>query len=585
MPELHIATELSIPQESVTQTFAILAKRGSGKTYTALVMVEEMLKAGLQVVVIDPVGVCWGLRTSADGKEAGLPIIVLGGEHGDLGIDSTIGSAIADFVIQERQSVVIDLSSFSNNEMVRLVTDFAERLYQRNRTPLHLILDEADSFAPQKPLPGEQRMLGAIDKIVRRGRAKGLGVSLVSQRPAVINKNVLTQIEVLIALRTVSPQDRKAIEEWIEVHGTQEQRKQLLNSLASLPIGTAWIWSPGWLDVFQCIKIRQRKTFDSSSTPKIGSSPDIPKVLAKVNLPLLRLKFAEITGNNVTQTKIPERRNHKQTELDRLRKLVVNLETQLQERVVAQPIFQDGEVERLESAVHSLTEVGNQIIAIAKDLNVALSKAKCVDESPTSTNPSHKQSKPIKTPSASSSSATAKREKSVLHPPQQKILDALAAFEAIGLKAVHRSNVAVFSNQSPRSSAFTANLSALRSQNLIYYPTARYVSLTEHGRVMASPVTEIPALSHLHTAWYSKLSKPQSKIIQVLVERYPTTITRDVLAKLAGQSATSSAYTDNLGTLRSLGVIDYPKPKHVVATKLLFPLAKTVTEVGLLGRR
>lgn len=48
------------------ETFAILGKRGGGKTYCASVLVEEMLKAHLQVVVADPLGVRWGLRAAAD---------------------------------------------------------------------------------------------------------------------------------------------------------------------------------------------------------------------------------------------------------------------------------------------------------------------------------------------------------------------------------------------------------------------------------------------------------------------------------------------------------------------------------------
>lgn len=36
--KLHISDHLSLPLEAVTQTFAILAKRGSGKSYLASVM-------------------------------------------------------------------------------------------------------------------------------------------------------------------------------------------------------------------------------------------------------------------------------------------------------------------------------------------------------------------------------------------------------------------------------------------------------------------------------------------------------------------------------------------------------------------
>jgi DNA helicase HerA-like ATPase len=62
---LTLGPGLVLPVEAVTETFAILAKRGAGKTYTAAVLVEEMMGAALPVVIIDPVGVWWGLRSSA----------------------------------------------------------------------------------------------------------------------------------------------------------------------------------------------------------------------------------------------------------------------------------------------------------------------------------------------------------------------------------------------------------------------------------------------------------------------------------------------------------------------------------------
>jgi uncharacterized protein len=96
---LQIAKDLSLPTKAITQTFSILAKRGAGKTYTAAVMVEEMLKAGLQVVVVDPVGVWWGLRSSADGQHAGLPMVIMGGEHGDVPLEVGVGESIADVVV------------------------------------------------------------------------------------------------------------------------------------------------------------------------------------------------------------------------------------------------------------------------------------------------------------------------------------------------------------------------------------------------------------------------------------------------------------------------------------------------------
>jgi uncharacterized protein len=259
---LRISREFSLPAEAVSETFAILAKHGAGKTYTAAMMVEELLKAGLHVVVVDPVGVWRGLRASADGQGEGLPIVILGGDYGDVPLEVSAGESIAGLVVEEGLSVVLDLSHFRKGEQTRFMTGFAERLYHKNRTPLHLVLDEADAFAPQRPLKGQERLLGAIEDLVRRGRARGIGVTLVTQRAAVLNKDVLTQAEVLVALRTIAPQDRDVIDAWIRVHGTPQEREPLMASLPSLPVGTAWFWSPGWLDVFTRVRIHRRETFD-----------------------------------------------------------------------------------------------------------------------------------------------------------------------------------------------------------------------------------------------------------------------------------------------------------------------------------
>jgi len=60
-----ISVDLTLPADAVAQTFAILAKRGVGKTYTALALVEELLGAGARGIIADSAGVCWGLWADA----------------------------------------------------------------------------------------------------------------------------------------------------------------------------------------------------------------------------------------------------------------------------------------------------------------------------------------------------------------------------------------------------------------------------------------------------------------------------------------------------------------------------------------
>jgi DNA helicase HerA-like ATPase len=251
MKRLRIADKLSLPLETVTQTFGILAKRRAGKSYAARRLAEQLFKAGQQIVVIDPKGDQWGIRSAADGVSPGLPVVILGGERADVPLEVHSGEVVAKLVVEERVSVLIDLSLFRKHEVATFMSAFLENLYRLKareiyRTPMMLIVDEADAIAPQKPMKGEERMLGAAEDIVRRGGQRGIGCALITQRSAVINKNVLTQVQILVTLRTIAPQDLAAVDAWIDVHGTEEERKMLKSSLPSLPTGDAWFWSPGW---------------------------------------------------------------------------------------------------------------------------------------------------------------------------------------------------------------------------------------------------------------------------------------------------------------------------------------------------
>jgi hypothetical protein len=275
-PGVAIAADFMFPFDVVTQSIGIVAARGAGKTYLTAVMAEEFLMAGLPFVVIDPMGVYWGLRSGADGESEGLDIYILGGEHGDLPLDPGCGKAVARWLTDYRRPAVLDLSDMRKAEQRQFVGDFAEELYAVNKLPLHIIVDEADLFIPQRASPDEKRVLAAFEDIVRRGRVRGLGISVVTQRPAVIHKDILTQIGTLIVLRMLGPQDRKSIEEWIKFHGDPYKQRIVLSSLASLPVGTAWVWSPGWLGVLKRISIRQKITFDSSCAPKADEPPPLP---------------------------------------------------------------------------------------------------------------------------------------------------------------------------------------------------------------------------------------------------------------------------------------------------------------------
>lgn len=300
MTKLRIADGLSLPLEATTQAIGVLAKRRAGKSYTARRLAEQLLHAGQQIVIVDPKGDWWGIRSGADGKSPGFPVVILGGERGDVPLEASGGEIVAKLVVEERVSVLLDLSLFRKHEVTTFMTAFLENLYRLKarevyRTPVMLIVDEADAIMPQKPQKGEERMLGAGEDIVRRGGQRGIGCMLITQRTAVLNKNVLTQVQLLVALRTIAPQDLKAMDDWIDVHGTREQRETLMASLPALPTGDAWFWSPGWPTtdgIFKHVHVLPIETFDSGATPKSGEKRVEPKNLADVDLGALTRQMA-----------------------------------------------------------------------------------------------------------------------------------------------------------------------------------------------------------------------------------------------------------------------------------------------------
>ena len=238
-----------VPPGALDKHIAILGKTGSGKSNLAKTIAEDLLARGARVCVIDPTGTWWGLRLMADGETpSGHPIVIFGGQHADLPVAAAHGEAIARAIGTSSTPAIIDTRQLTVSDRTRFFTGFAETLIQVNRGELTLIIDEAHLFAPQagsKVGGGAPAMLHAANNLVSLGRGVGLRIILISQRPAKLHKDSLTQVETLVAMRLIAPQDRKAIDDWIGEWGSDLFKgRDLLSSLPSLPTGDAWVWSP-----------------------------------------------------------------------------------------------------------------------------------------------------------------------------------------------------------------------------------------------------------------------------------------------------------------------------------------------------
>lgn len=539
MKGLAVSPTLTLPIDAVTQTFVIFGKRGAGKTNTAVVLAEEMLRVGAPIVVLDPIDAWWGLKTSFDGASAGLPIYVFGGNHADQPLAPTSGELVAQTVIEHRVPMILSMRGWSGMERAKFVTAFAKYLLQHNnRVPVHVFIEEADAFIPQRPYKGEEEMLGAMDRLVRWGRQDGIGATVITQRSAKANKDVTTQAETLIAHRTTGPQDRDAIDAWIKFHADDVQRQQVLSTLPVLADGTAWVWSPQWLGILEQVKFRRRETYDSASTPKFGEKKAQPKAFAAVDLAAL--------GEKITATAEQMKANDPAT----LKAQIADLRRQLAQRPVETRV--EKVVERVEvpvieqpaiEAIHSLRDVLERALIALKRLDAAGSDRLIHPPRPKGLPPPATPPKPV-SPTRLPEPEVAAGDL-LLGKTARALLNVLAQFPTRS-----QQQLAILSGYSPTSGGFTGAITLLRKRGMIVGDRSD-LSITEFGRETAGPVEPLP--EDLLTYWVNKLSKTDGTLLRELVERGARS--QAELAEATGYSPTSGGYTGAITKLRKLELI------------------------------
>jgi len=277
---LQIGQKTSIPPDYITKVVSFLAMRGAGKTYGCGVIEEEILDYineatdnNANIVVIDPVGAHWGIRSH-------YPIHILGGIRSDITIDLDSGKLFAEMVQKFNLNIILDVSEFQQDDMVQFVADFLTTYYQLNKTPTHIFIEEADVFAPQRMTSKAQKAsLAAVDTVVRRGRGRGIGVTMVTQRPAVLNKNVLTQSDAAIIMNMTGETDLKVVGEYLNSAGaTKKEVSEYIEKIMKFNKGQALIFSPSWLKEIKVIKFREKVSFHAGAEPKLGEDNPADKI-------------------------------------------------------------------------------------------------------------------------------------------------------------------------------------------------------------------------------------------------------------------------------------------------------------------
>lgn len=562
-----------LPDAALDDRLAIVGRSGYGKTNAGKVLAEKLLAAKARVCIIDPTDAWWGLRLQPNGKDAGFPVAIFGGAHGDLALTETAGDTIGRAISESSQSTIVSMAEFiGENARRRFASAFLAALYNHNREPIHLIVDEADTLAPQRPVaPLDAEVLARMQQIVRRGRIRGFVPWLITQRPAVLNKDVLSQADALIAFNLTASQDRDAIGAWIEGQADKAEHKAILADLPKLEKGTAVVWVPG-RGILDRQAFPLSTTFDSGRTPKRGEKRPTAE-LKPIDVEDLRANIVEVEETA------------KANDPATLKAEIARLRAELGKKPgpAADPGALNAAHERgsLEGRQHAERQHRPLLIAaenVVRRLGGVIDEATemrrlacaAIEEIKISPAPSpgvvHQQA-PFTPPPAA---WAAKPPTEGINGPMQRILDALAWWEAVGVNRPSKVQVAVVANYSPGGGAFNNPLGRLRSMGFVEPASDGTISLMALGRDAANAPATPPTTEEMHHRALAILNGPQQRVLTPLLAAYPAAMTKDALAAEAGYSPDGGAFNNPLGSLRSLGFIDYPSRGHVVAQPILF---------------
>jgi hypothetical protein len=568
MEKLKLSKDVELPLEVITERVACVGQSGSGKTYAAMRLAELMLEAGAQVVALDPMGVWWGLLSTADGKASGFPVHVFGGEHAHVPIVPEAGGLVAEVIVTRGISAVIDISHFTRSEQVMFASAFAERFYElqvKVKRPVHLFFEEAHTVMPQN-LPAEGRggdpkknpavMLNRMERIVRQGRSQGIGCTMITQQPQAVNKAALNQAGTLLAMRTMGKHERKAIADWMADKATDDAQLKLDQLLPKLGTGEAWVASPHFLGIFVHTRVSKKKTFDSSATPKFGVKLEAPKVLAAVDVEALREAMKTVVEEVEKDDPAP------------LRRRVTELERELaaahtRAKTVEVPVIDGKDRQVIDRLSHELSSIRphvdhliSKVDELHERLGAVVAKYSGAPPAPLDTR-DFRSSRAA--PAARSPGPAPKLDGTGLKKGAREMLRELAALHP---KSLTRRELATRVTMAHDGGSVGDYISALRAVGYLEDDENGDLRATAAGLKAAGSVTAKSA-GELVALWKAKpeFKRGVRAMFDALLASPTTWFTREQLAEAAGMEASGGSTGDYISALASSGCADARVPR------------------------
>ncbi len=557
-------SKLPFPERVLHQHIAVLGKTGSGKSSALRVIAEHLLDKQRRVCIVDPKGDWWGLKSAASGKSAGYPVIMFGDfkepRATDVPINDRSGKHVAELIASGNRPCVLGFRGWMPAQLVRFWLDFAPAVFNSNEGELYVIIDEVHNFAPKGKIfdPDAGKCLHWTNRIMSEGRGLGLTFFIASQRPQKVHNDTLDCCETLVAMRVAHPAARASIEDWINGNGDPKVGKEVLNTLAQLKRGEAWIWSPENDFGPERVQFPMFQTFDSFAPPQLQkkvsqsgwSEVDLVQVKEK-----LAVVIAEAKANDPKELKA-ELAKLKQE----LRQRPAETKVVTEEKIVEVKVVTEKQIAELQALIGSLSTVGASLSA---------SLASAAPRKPLAPQKAMAHA-PAKLKALPARPAAPANHHGDLSAAQVRVLSRLVELmDCTGKESVRKEQLAAWAEYSPNSGGFNNYLGGLRSAGLIEYPNPGMVMITDAGMKHAAP-ENTPATSGEMLARAKRvLGGSEGKLLELLHETGEVT-SKTELAEAAGFSPNSGGFNNYLGHMRTLGFIVYPQPGQVQCADWLY---------------
>ena len=290
----------------------ITGKSGSGKSNTASVVIENLLEDGFPVMIVDTDGEYYGLKEEFEILHVGAD------EECDIVVSPEHAEKIASLALEQNVPIILDVSGYLEESVANeLLLNVVKQLFAKEKKlkkPFLLVVEECHEYIPEGGGMDETGKM--LIKVGKRGRKHGLGIVGISQRPADVKKDFITQCDWLCWHRLTWDNDTKVVG---RILGSK-----YADAVEELDDGEAFLMTD-WDESIRRIQFHRKRTFDAGATPGLDDfeRPELKSVSGDL--------VSELESISDEQARRESELADLRQELDKKRTRINQLERELEE--------------------------------------------------------------------------------------------------------------------------------------------------------------------------------------------------------------------------------------------------------------